>query len=65
MATSRFFISTKDIMQLTGKSYNAAYKEKRAVMDALDKKKHQKLSFIEYANFFDQTPNEIKKALGL
>jgi len=65
MATSRFFITTKDIMQLTGKSYNAAYKEKRAVMDALNKKKHQKLSFKEYADFFDQAEKSIIKALNI
>jgi len=63
--SSRFFITTKDIMQLTGKSYPSAYKEKRVVMDALGKKKHQKLSFIEYADFFDQTTDEIKKSLDL
>lgn len=55
----RIFITTADIQQLTGKSYKSAQRELRALRDALNKEKHLKITFQEYAAYNDIAIDDI------
>lgn len=56
----RLFIETTDVMVLNDCNYKRAYRELRAVKDALDKKKHQKITFKEYADYYGVDENEVR-----
>jgi hypothetical protein len=55
----RLFITTADIQLLTGKSYKSAQRELRCLRDTLNKEKHLKITFKEYANYNDISIDDI------
>jgi len=60
----KIFITTADIQILTGDSYSSAWRQYRACKDALDKKKHQKVTIKEYADYIGANSQEIIEALN-
>ena len=57
------FITSKDIQNLTDKTYKSANKEHLAIRDALGKKENR-LTVKEYCKFYNLNYNEIVESLN-
>jgi predicted DNA-binding transcriptional regulator AlpA len=60
---SRIFITTADIMQLSGKSLSSAWREMQTIKDALGKTKKQVLTIKEYCHYNGIEESEIEKII--
>ena len=63
MVNKRIFIEPKDLMVLTGKSYNTCRRYLSLVKDTLSKNKNQKVTINEYANYEGIDPETISSLL--
>jgi len=63
MKANRIFINVKDLMILTGNSYNACWRELQIIKDSLGKGKKQKVTINEYAKYEGVSSLEIKREL--
>jgi hypothetical protein len=61
----RIFITTADIVRLSGCSISTAQRELRIVRDALGKLKHNKVTFAEYCTYHVLDLQELKKSLDI
>ena len=64
MNTERIIIRTSDIELLFGITKSAASRQMRIVKAALNKKHHQRVSIIEFAEYMDLDADDIKNSIN-
>lgn len=60
----RLTIYTSDIVAITGKSERTAQRIRQTIKDALQRKKHQDITFSEFCNYFGYSTSETENFLN-